>query len=204
MPSKDRSKYAPKSWLDHEYEFDLPSGDVCLLRKVGPLEMAEQGLMEKLDFATTVVMDTHAKNANMSNVDRVKRDRARREAKTKGQDPGAVTAEDEISMASIMKNAENSKAFRQVMDEVMVLVVVAPEMHLPPQDQSEERDDEWFYTDAVPFTDKMAIFNKVMEGVRSVETFREGSEETVGDVASEPSVRPATKRAPRPRKRPVS
>lgn len=200
MPSTDFSKYAPKSWSDAEFEFVLPSGGVCLLKKMDPFELGEHGLMDKLDFATSVVMNTHAKNANLTPVERVKRDRAKREAKARGEDPSAIDeAElDKVSMKEIMKNAENSRSFREVMDEMLVIGVVAPKMHLPPESR-EEKVKGVFYTDAVPFSDKMAIFNKLMEGVRAAEQFREGPEEAVGDVAPEPSVRPAAKRAPRPR-----
>jgi hypothetical protein len=189
MPSKDNAKYAPKAWASPEFEFTLPSGDVCLLRKIDPLTLAEHGLMDKLDFATSVVMNTHAKNADMTPVERVKRDRARRE--------GKAYEADAKTLAEIAKDAQNSKAFREVMDLLLVLGVAAPEMHLPPAEEGEGRRDDWFYTDAVPFSDKMAVFNKLMEGVRSVEQFREGSEEAVGNVAPESGVRPAAKRAPR-------
>lgn len=200
MPSKDMSQYAPAQWTDNTYDFEIPSGGKCLLRKLDPLVLVEHGLMDKLDFATSVVMNTHAKNANLSPVERVKRDRAKREAKAKGQDPNDVVAEamDQATMQSIMTSAENSAAFRQVMDQLLILGVAAPVMHLPPE-KEEDRDDTRFYVDSVPFNDKMAVFNKLMEGVRGVEQFREGSEETVGDVASEPSVRKPTQRSPRPR-----
>lgn len=206
MPSKDLSQYAPSNWTDNTYEFEIPSGGKCLLRKLDPLVLVEHGLMDKLDFATSVVMNTHAKNANLSPVERVKRDRAKREAKAKGLDPDAVVAEamDKSTMQAIMKSAENSAAFREVMDQLLVLGVAAPTMHLPPENE-DDRDEAWFYTDSVPFNDKMAVFNKLMEGVRGVEQFREGSEETVGDVAPKPSVRKPTQRASRSRtKRPAS
>jgi hypothetical protein len=201
MPSKDFSEYAPAEWAFNTYDLDIPSGGKCLLRKVDPLQLSEAGLMDKLDFATSVVMDTHVKNANLSNVERVKRDRAKREARGKGlsEEEAVAELEDKQSMRNVMKSAENSKAFREVMDQLIVLAVVAPKMHLPPEDPDEERNDEWFYTDAVPFHDKMAVFNKVMEGVRAVQQFREESESAVGDVAHDAGVQPAAKRAPRPR-----
>jgi hypothetical protein len=192
MPSTE-NKYAPKSWAEAEFEFKLPSGDLCLLRKMDPLSLGEHGLLDKLDFATSVVMNTHAKNASLTPVQRVQRERAKRA----GEDPDEPNL-DEVSMKEIMKNAENSRSFREVMDQLMVLGVVAPEMHLPPG-KGEERVAGLYYTDAVPFSDKMAVFNKLMEGVRTAEQFREEPEESVGDMAPEPSVRPAAKRAPRPR-----
>lgn len=204
MPSTDENQYAPAAWVSSTYEFDLPSGGKCLLRKVDPLELGEHGLMDKLDFATTVVMNVHAKNANLSNVDRIKRDRARREAKAKGLDPKTVDeGDDQAAMLEIVKSAENSKAFREVMAQLIVLAVAAPKMHLAPENEDEKVKGQ-FYTDAVPFEDKMAIFNQVMKGVRSVEQFHEGSEETVGTVASEPSVRKPAQRPRASRKRPAS
>jgi hypothetical protein len=180
MPSKDNSQYAPKSWTNNEFEFTVPSGDKCLLRKLDPLMLVEHGLMDKLDFATSVVMNTHVKNAQRSNVERLKAERAQTEAS------------DAAAIRGLMQKPEEISKFREVMDLVLTLAVVAPEMHLPP-DNGDARNDGWFYTDRVPFNDKMAIFNKVMEGTRVVEQFREGSEEVVGAVAPEPGVRPTTK-----------
>lgn len=195
MPSTQNSEYGSASWLEYEYDFFLPNGDKVLLRKLDPFVLGEHGLLDKLDFATSQVMKTHVKNANMSNVDRIKRDRAIREAKAKGEEYVEEVA-DEATILDIAKNAESSAAFREVMDKLMMLGVVKPEMHLPPE-AGKPRVRGTFYTDAVDFPDKMAIFNKLMEGVRTAEQFREGPEETVGAVAPKPSVRPAAKRAPR-------
>jgi len=204
MPSTNEDKYAPKSWAEAEYDFTLPSGDVCLLRKIDPFVLAEHGLLDKLDFATSVVMNTHAKNANLTPVERVKRDRAKREAQAQGKDPAEIVEEETRTIADIAKNAENSAAFREVMNQMMVVGVAKPEMHLPPE-KGYPRVPGRFYTDAVPFSDKMAVFNELMKGVRATEQFREGSEEAVGVVAPEPGVQPAAKRTARaPRKRSAS
>lgn len=191
MPSTDPNKYAPQAWASAEYDFTLPSGDVCLLRKIDPFVLGEHGMLDKLDFATTVVMNVHQRNGRMSNVERVKRDRARRE----GKDPDAGKA-DVATMAEIAKNAEHSRAFREVMDEMLVIGVAQPPMSLPPE-KGEPRVEGVFYTDAVPFADKMAVFNELMKGVRVAEQFRDGSQENVGDVAPVPDVRPAAKRTSR-------
>lgn len=198
MPSTSNDPYAPSSWASSTYEFTLPSGDKCLLRKIDPLTLAEAGLMDKLDFATSVVMNTHAKNANMTTVERVKRDRAKRA----GQDPDEDA--DRATMQAIMRNAENSRAFREVLDQMMVVGVAAPKMHIPP-DNEDDKEYGKFYTDGPPFADKMAVFNELMKGVRATEQFREGPEEGLGDVAPKPSVRkPAERSARAPRKRSAS
>lgn len=193
MPSTEEDKYAPKAWANAEYDFVLPSGDTCLLRKIDPFTLSEHGLLDKLDFATSVVMNKHVKNANLTPVERVKRDRVRREAKARGEDPDALAVEDDMTLAAIAKSAEHSKAFREVMEKMMIIGVARPVMHLPPP-AGVERERGAFYVDAVPFPDKMAVFNELMKGVRITEQFREESEEAVGDVAPQPSVRPAAKR----------
>lgn len=196
MPSKDMSQnYAPAAWGSRDFEFEIPSGGTCLLRKMDPLALIETGLMDKLDFATNVVMNTHVKNAGRSKIEQVKADRAKRE----GKPPPAE--DDTVALQTLIDNPDQLLAFRDVLDQVLLLGVVAPKMHLPPEDDA-DRVDGVFYTDSVPFNDKLAVFNKLMEGVRVIEQFRSGSEEVVGDVASQPVVRAAPKRPARaPRQR---
>jgi hypothetical protein len=206
MPSKDNSQYAPSAWGQRDFEFELPSGDKCLLRKVDPMQLIGAGILDKLDFATNVVMGTHVKNAQMSNVERIKRERAKREAKARGEDPAKAAQEvdDMAALQSLKSNPEQLAGFQDVLDQMLLLGVVAPKMVEAPEDD-DDRVDGVFYTDTVPFNDKLAIFNKLMAGVKVVEQFRDGAKEAVGDVAPEPSVRPAAKRAPRtPRKRSAS
>lgn len=202
MPSRDLSKYTPKAWEDRDFDFELPSGDICLLRRMEPLDLIEFGLQDKLDFATTVVMNTHVKNGSMSKVDKIKRDRAMREASAKGEDPDAAVEalEAEKALEAMKANPDQMRNMKEALNIILANFVVAPEMHEPPE-LDEDRVVGRYYTDAVPWNDKMAIFNKLMAGVKVVESFREGSEEAVGDVAPEPSVRPAAKsRARSPRK----
>lgn len=206
MPSNDLSKYAPANWASNEFEFTTPSGALVLLRNMDPLSLAEEGLLDKLDFATSVVMNTHVKNAQRSNVERVKADRAKREAKARGDDPekAAEASLDQATINSLMENPEQLSSFKGLLDQVLVNFVVAPQMHLPPEKRDDKVDGR-YYTDSVPFNDKMAVFNKLMEGVRATEQFREGSKEAVGDVAPQPSVRKPTQRAARaPHKRATS
>lgn len=199
MPSTE-DKYAPKAWAEAEYDFVLPSGDTCLLRKLDPLVLTEYGLVDKLDFATSVVVNKHQANANLSNVERIKRDRARQEGKLEEESEVATGILDALGGEEA---AKNSRDFREVLNQVMILGVVAPVLSLPPE-PGKPRVRGLFYVDGVPFSDKMAVFKELMKGVRSVEQFLEKPEETVGVVAPEPGVRAAPKRAPRARKRPAS
>jgi hypothetical protein len=193
MPSTDNAQYAPAAWGSPEYDFELPSGDKCLLRRLDPLVLTEYDLVDKLDFVTSIVENKHVANANMSNVERIKRDRARREGKV----PEEV---DTPTVLSAMRGAENSRNFREVLNQVLVLGVVAPKLSMPPA-PGEERVKGLVYVDGIPFTDKMAVFNELMSGVRTAGQFRGESEENVGDVAPKPNVRSTTKRPSGTRKR---
>lgn len=207
MPSKSNAngaedKYAATTWAVRDFDFTTPSGQLCLLRKMDTFDLLDMGLMDKLDFATGVVMEKHVKNAQMSNVERIKRDRARREAKAAGEDPdlaeqGALMEE---AWDKVQKDPKQLLEFRGILNEVVERFVVAPKMLAAPE-KEEDRVEGFHYTDMIPFEDKVAVFNVLMKGTRVVEQFRDGSEEAVGGVASKPSVRPAPKRrAPARRK----
>lgn len=210
MPSKSTedkyAEYAPTTWGTRDFDFITPSGQKCLLRKMDPMDLIQMGLMDKLDFATGVVMNQHVKNSQMSNVERIKRERARREAKAKGEDPNAAEQEvfSDEAWESVIKDPSKLINFKEILDEVLTISVVAPKMVIAPKND-DDRVDGVFYTDTVPFNDKVAVFNVLMKGVKVVEQFRDGSEENVGAVAPKSGVRPAAKRrTPASRKRTTS
>jgi len=190
MPSQN--DYQATAWgKPKEYDFTCPSGQKCLLRKIDPFDLLAAELLDKLDFVTSVVMNKHVANAKMSNVDRIKAQRAARE---KG-DASELAAAKEMAAAELINDPKKLKDFQEVMESVMLFAVVAPKLTLPPA-KDEDRQDGEIYTDTVDFQDKMAIFSKVMEGVNVAERFRERSEELVAAVASEPGVRkPAQRRS---------
>jgi hypothetical protein len=189
MPSPQNSEYAATTWgQPTTYELTCPSGQKCLLRKIDPFDMLETDLLDKLDFVTSVVMNKHVKNANMGNVERIKAQRAIREGKTD------IEAAKDMAAADIMNDPKKLKDFKDVMDSVLVVAVVAPSIKKPPADQ-DDRVEGVVYTDTVDFSDKMAVFEKVMEGVKVAERFRGEPAESVAAVAPQPGVRkPAVRR----------
>lgn len=193
MPS-DQPQYGT-TWTNRDFDFTTPSGSLCRLRKMDPLELVEAGLLEKLDFVTTVVSTVHIPNAKQSPAQRAKAQRAKAE-KTEEEIERELTrkALDEVS-----KDPSKVGNLRRVLDEVACRVVVAPSVHPAPR-RAADREDGLIYADMIPFNDKMAIFNAVMKGVKTAEQFREESGEPLGDVASEPSVSDAPKRRPRAKK----
>jgi hypothetical protein len=202
MPSKSSNEeartYGSAAWLEREYDFQLSKGDWVQLRKMDPMDLIEMGLADKLDLATGRVVGTHIKNANMTNVERIKRDRARREANQKGEDPNAAEAEviADQALGIVAKDPAQLLEFRAILDQVVVRFVVQPNMEEPPE-KDEDRIKGHYYTDAVPFNDKVEIFNELMKGVSKADQFREEPGEDLGDMAPKPSVRTTAKRAPR-------
>lgn len=185
-------KYAVTTWTSNEFDFTAPSGQVCRLRKLDPLSLIEEGILGQLDFVTSVVMNEHIPNAQMSTAQRIK---AEREKSNKTDEQIAEEVSD-ASYKAMMEDPKKIGKLRDVVDRVACQAVAIPKVHpLPKGTEEDPRVDGLIYTDMISFGDKMAIFNAVMKGVKMLEQFREGSGEPVGPVASQPSVsRPAKRR----------
>lgn len=188
------------NWASNEYDFQCPSGSWCRLQKIDPLMLIEDGLISQLDFITSVVVNEHVANAEMSTAQRVKAQRAQN-----GKTPAEIEAEvSEKAFSSMMEDPSKIGNLRQILDKVALKAVVIPVVHPAPKSR-DQREDGLVYTDMITFEDKMAIFNSVMQGVKALEQFREVPGETVGNVASEPDVQPVAKRRTRaPSKRKTS
>jgi hypothetical protein len=193
MPSSENTEYTPSAWGVRDFDFEVPSGGKVRLRRMDPLDLIKYELTDKLDFLTSLVMTKHVANGSRSKIEQVKADRARREAKARGEDPDAAEG---ISVEELMKDPKKFEGLSDVLDKVMLVGVVKPNLEIAPAND-EDRKEGVIYTDTVPFNDKMAIFNQLMGGINRLEQFRTGSEEAVADVASDPGVRVPRKRTPR-------
>jgi hypothetical protein len=172
------------SWGDNEFDLQCPSGAWCRVQKLDPLFLVEEGLLQKLDFVTSVVMGEHVKNAEMSTAQRVKKQREEKER--------ALTLVKDSDLSSIMDDPSKISNLRVVLDAVAIRAVVRPTLHPAPKTE-DQREAGLIYVDKLEFGDKMAIFSSVMKGVNALAQFREVPGEVVGDLASEPSVRTTTK-----------
>jgi len=192
MPSSQSNEYAPTAWGIRDFDFEVPSGGKVRLRRMDPLDLIKYELSDKLDFVTSLVLNKHVANGSRSKVEQIKAERAKREARAAGKDP----AEEGISVEDLLKDPKKFDGLSEVLDAVMLVGVLQPALQLPPA-EDKDRVEGIIYTDTVPFNDKMAIFNKLMGGINSLEQFREGSTPAVADVESQPSVRSPRKRSPR-------
>lgn len=197
MPSNE-SKYAATTWGgSNEYDFECPSGQMCRLRRMDPVELVGQGLLSSLDFLTGEVLANAVPNGRKTAVQKAKESKAK---------VGKSAEQLEIEMrqkalSELVSNPERMTKFQETLDKVLAIVVIEPPLHPVPQPdengETPEREDGLVYTDTVEFNDKMAIFNAATSGVTKLEPFREGSEESVGAVAPVTSVRSPTKRPAR-------
>lgn len=202
MPSSDTDKYAPTIWgTTNEYDFTTPSGQVCRLRRMDPVELIGQGLLSSLDFLTGDVLANAVPNGRKTAMQKAKENKEKVGSSKKSAEQAELEMR-EKALRELLSNPERMSEFTKTLDKVLVAVVIAPPLHLPPQPSKEgdpkpDREEGLVYTDTVDFNDKMAIFNRATAGVTKLEPFREESAEPVGTVAPIASVRSAPKRAPR-------
>jgi len=161
------SSYNPPAWGQPLYkEFIVPSGGTCLVKKVEPIDLISDETLGAVDMLGGIVMD------------QIKR----------AQTPGNPTLQaaysakmDEERMDAILKAMQKPENLPKMIDRITMMAVVEPVLHVPPA-RYEDRIDERTYIDALPFDDKMAIFNHAMSGMSALTPFREQSDEGVGTV----------------------
>ena len=201
MPSTDnKNKYAPTKWgTSNEFDFECPSGQVCRLRRIDPVDLAATGLLSKLDWLTATVLNEHIPNGRKTAAQKAKESKAN-VGKSKQEVEEELRAK---AYKGLLDNPDRLAKFKSTVDDVLILAVVEPPLALPPQptneDPSPSREEGQVYTDTIDFNDKMAIFNLATKGVSELEPFREGSEEPVVPVASVESIQQPTKRRARPK-----
>lgn len=191
MPSTD--KYAATTWgAPREFDFQTPSGQVCRLRRMDPTDLIAAGLLDNLDFLTAEVLNNHIPRGRKTAVEKAKEKKAS-VGKPEKTEEELKTELMQKAYSELLRDPNKFDNFKQTLNKVVVLTVVAPEIQAPPEDE-EDREEGVIYADSITFEDRMAIFNKATEGASKLEQFREESGEAVGAVVSEPGVRKSAKR----------
>jgi hypothetical protein len=164
--------YAATSWgQPSEQDFTCPSGQKCRVRRVDIMDLLGGGILNDLDFLTSMVNETHIPNAG----------------------PGKSNA----ALQGIVGDTKNLAKFQRTMTDVVLRVVIRPELHPVPA-EGEPRIDGRVYIDSVQMTDKIALFNWAVTGkeAEEIKQFREQAGEPVGDVATRESVSTETVELP--------
>lgn len=165
-------KYAATSWgastgtANAPHDLEVPSGQVCLVRRPGVEGLLTAGVLQDIDTLTALVGETI-------------------DSKTKK--PGEASPAPEIDMNEILKNPERMTAVLHTVDRTICAVVVKPPIYMAPNDVT-LRKSGVIYTDMVDLTDKMFIFQYVVGGSADLESFRAELDEAVGSLDTEQGV----------------
>lgn len=139
---KPFDQYAPTTWGAGEYDFVVPSGQRCRLRKMQVEELAKRGILDKVTrlpgLTETVIQ------------------------KAEGQPPEKVAE---------MPSAETIKTVTDLVNELIPLVVIAPVISPIPA-ENEERTPGRIYVDSIDIEDRIAILNRAIGGLKNLDTFR--------------------------------
>lgn len=163
--AKEWKKKSAKS-----YELEVPSGNVCLVRRPGPSIFAE--------------LSGSIPNSLLGEVLPLLEE-AERKGKTGDSSPVPPEALAELQ-DKILKSPQQLSEIVMMADEVTVRCVVEPVVHRVPEDG--ERDEDKLYVDEVDFEDKIFIMNFVVGGTANLERFREGTQELVAAGPGSPEV----------------
>lgn len=177
MPTNNENKYAATSWGEPDtFDFECPSGQLCLMRRADIGALIERGLLTRLDSLTNLVEDKVMPKSPKA--------RAEAEAKQTKAVMQKLGKMDPAEMGNIMK----------LVNDVVLSSVVQPQLKpVPDIELGEERHEGTIYVDSVSFNDRMAIFGKAMEGLGNLRNFREQSGESVGSLENVAGVPQPTK-----------
>lgn len=147
VPQEDR--YAVTAWGAPVYDFVVPSGQMCQLRKLQPEKLIGTGLLDKITrlpaFADELV------------------------TKSEGKPPVKQPDVSEDDMVALL----------EVLDELLPLVIVQPKVLSTPKPDASgavaAKHPGTVYVDDIELADRVAIMEKSMEGVSRMDNFREGS-----------------------------
>ena len=183
-PKKQKSVTSASAWKSKsgragvETDLELPSGNVCRVRRVDmPTLLASGAFPDSLMAMVSDKIDT---------------------ATGKKDSPKEM---DQDEVKSIIADKEKMTALFESIDRLVPIVVVQPRVqnhNLISEDNKvvrplteverqaieEEFEGDVIFTDDVELEDKMFIFQFVTGGKREVETFRAELESAVGDVSA--------------------
>lgn len=141
--STPQDRYATTSWASPYFDFTVPSGQTCQLKKLGMEDLMAAGLLDMMNELGVEVDGTIRKAKGMPPVDFTKM----------LADPSAL------------------RALTPVLDRVLTVAVNQPKIQLPPEDAS-QREPGVVYPDHVDLADKIAIMAEVVGDLSDLKSLR--------------------------------
>jgi len=137
-----KNRYAATSWAAGEYDFRVPSGQLCRLKSLELDKVAETGILDRVTRLPGVVGEVIAKS--------------------EGQPPKAEAE---------MPDADTIKTVVEVCNIITPMVVVAPQIWPLPA-EGETRKPDRIYVDSIDIVDRIAIMNRALGGLAKLDSFR--------------------------------
>lgn len=154
-------KYAPTSWGGSAYEdVPLPSGQLCLARKVGVQGLLESGIIHDIDPLMGFIQQ--------------------HQNRMEGKD----TLDENAAMMDVLKDESKRVALFHMLDKIVCYVVVKPHVEMTPNDITRRKPDV-IYADMVDMMDKMHIMTWTLGGVEKLSSFPKQFEEHMGSLSTE-------------------
>lgn len=137
-------------------DLEVPSGNVCLVKRPDTLKMLLQG--GTIPNALMPIIKEHLATGE-----------------------GTEQAPKDEIIARTLADAGALEGMVEMIDKVVVACVVEPKVLRVPEDE-DDRDEDNLYVDEIDFADKVYIFSWAMGGADDLASFREEPREGVGAV----------------------
>lgn len=155
-PDATADRYAPTAWKGGNKELTLPSGQLCLVRKLTPEDLIEMDLLDRFDSLTGMVQKQHiAKKSHAGGPPRRQ----------------ATDHDVNLEVAKLMKDPAKFTEMYKTVDRIVMAMVVAPVLQPKPEDEA-DRDPNGAYIDWVDDEDKGFLLEYAFGGVNGLEQFR--------------------------------
>ena len=153
------NRYAPTAWNANPYsDLQCPSGQLCLVRKLQPMDLVAGNLLSSSDLlAETVAAKIAEANAGPQDHKKPKDEQSKADAQK--------------IVDAITNAVSQPEQLDSMVDTVVCKAVVEPRIEMVPKDFN-DRVPGTIYCDAVTFADKMFIFNWAMGGLDNLKGFR--------------------------------
>ena len=191
MATPIKGAYELTTWGETLRDFTTPSGQTCQIRVVSIETLAELGILDQLDVLT---------NSVAAEIIAPARGRRPQDRQKKQPTKAEIAAAEEA-----VKSPEGSGIFGgftvaqivpliDVINRAVCEIVVQPPIERPVRIMDdgeevalkiEEREKGVVYTDTIPLNDRTVLFNTSFGDISALASFRNGSNDDVGDVADE-------------------
>ena len=143
--------YAVTAWGSDLFDFRAPSGQLCQMRKLKPESMLESGMLDKVTRLPAFAEENIRK--------------------AQGHPPAAASS----------VSPEDFKQLIKVLDELLPIVVVQPQLWSEPSPERSNDDPELDNSERIPgrvyvsdveLADRVAIMERAIGGVKKLDNFR--------------------------------